>query len=67
MDVFSTTALDVSVGPSLTEAEARAIFARGEEAAVFALLTLAQMAAQKANTMASDSPLTPSRMEPVFQ
>jgi transposase len=65
--VFSITALDVSLGPSLTEVEARAIFARGEEAVVFALLALAQMAAQKANPMAADSPSTPSGMKPVFQ
>ena len=65
--MFSITALDVSLGPSLTEVEARAIFARGEEAVVFALLALAQMAAQKANPMAADSPSTPSGMKPVFQ
>src|SRR5262245_12287039 len=61
------TALDVSLGPSLTEAEARAIFARGEEAVVLALLTLAKLAAQKHNATGADSPSTPSGMKPVFQ
>jgi transposase len=59
--------LGVSLGPSLTEAEARAIFAQGEEAVVFALLTLAQMAAQKQNATGADSPSTPSGMKATFQ
>jgi len=64
-EVSPITALDVSVGPSLTEAEARQIFAHGEEAVVFALLTLAKQAKQK-QTVAADSPSTPSGMKPVF-
>lgn len=60
------TTLDVSLGPSLTEAEARAIFAQGEEAVVFALLTLAQLAAQKQNATGADSPSTPSAMKATF-
>jgi transposase len=53
------------VGPSLTEEEARQIFAQGEEAVVFALLSLAKLAKQK-QTGAADSPSTPSGMKPVF-
>ncbi len=64
-EVAPITALDVSVGPSLTEAEARQIFAQGEEAVVFALLTLAKQAKQK-QAVAADSPSTPSGMKPVF-
>jgi transposase len=64
-EVAPITALDVSVGPSLTEEEARQIFAQGEEAVVFALLTLAKLAKQK-QTVAADSPSTPSGMRPVF-
>jgi transposase len=58
--------LDISLGPSLTEAEARAIFAQGEEAVVFALLTLAKMAASKQNATGADSPSTPSGMKATF-
>ena len=57
--------MEVSLGPSLTEEEARQIFAQGEEAVILALLTLARMA--KPNATAADSPSTPSGMKPVFQ
>jgi transposase len=59
------TAIDISVGPSLTEEEARDIFAQGEEAVVFALLALAKLAKQT-QTAAADSPSTPSGMKPIF-
>lgn len=55
------------MGPSLTEEEARAIFAQGEEAVVFAMLTLAKMAASKQNATGADSPSTPSGMKATFQ
>ena len=66
-EVVPITALDVSLGPSLTEAEARAIFAKGEEAVVFALLSLSQMAASKQNATGAESPSTPSGMKATFQ
>jgi len=47
--------------------EARAIFAKGEEAVVFALLSLASLAAQRQNATGADSPSTPSGMTPIFQ
>lgn len=51
----------VSVGPNLSEAEARVIAARGEEAVVFALLQLAQGWARAEGRCASvSSPATPS-------
>ena len=65
-EVAPITALETSLGPSLTEAEARAIFAQGEEAVVFALLALAKMAASKQNATGSESPSTPSGMKPTF-
>jgi hypothetical protein len=65
-EVASITALETSLGPGLTEEEARQIFARGEEAVVFALLTLARMAAQKQNATGAESPSTPSGMKPTF-
>lgn len=62
--------LEVTVGPSLTEEQAREIFSQGEEAVVFALLTLAkQLSAQTANTAGDshDTPATPSAMKPVYK
>jgi len=60
--------LEVALGPQITADEARAIFARGEEAVVFALLELARMLAQAEGKCASvNSPATPSGMKPVHQ
>lgn len=55
------------LGPSLSEEEARAIYALGEEAVVFALLDLARRLAQAAAGEAAVShqtPATPSGMKP---
>lgn len=60
-------ALDVPLGPELTEEQAREIFARGEEAVVFALLAQAKLLAEQQATAASSShqsPATPSAMKP---
>jgi transposase len=65
-EVAPITALETSLGPSLTETEARAIFAQGEEAVVFALLTLAKMASSKQNATGAESPSTPSGMKATF-
>ena len=58
-------ATTVPLGPALTEQQAREIYRQGEEAVVFALLTLAQMRAD-----ASSEPVvtltTPSAMIPPF-
>jgi len=60
--------LDVAVGPQITADEARAIFAQGQEAVVFALLELARMLAHAEGKCASlSSPATPSGMRPVHQ
>lgn len=59
----------ISVGPTLTEQQAREIYARGEESVVFALLQFAQqLAAQTAQAAATsnDTPATPSGMKPVY-
>ncbi|OQC07320.1 MAG: Transposase IS66 family protein [Candidatus Hydrogenedentes bacterium ADurb.Bin101] len=61
---------DISLGSSLTEEQARAIFALGEAAVVFALLTQAKMLAEQRAAEAATShqtPSTPSGMKPVFQ
>lgn len=60
----------LSLGPGLTEQQARVIYQQGEEAVVFALLQLAKLAAEQRPTnlpgaMAAD-PSTPSAQKPVF-
>lgn len=58
----------ISVGPSLTREEAEQIVAQGNEAAIFAMLKLAQGWAKAAGRCASvSSPATPSGMVPVYQ
>jgi transposase len=58
--------LDVALGPNLTSDEAAAIFARGEEAVVFALLELSRQLKQVQGQAASaSSPATPSGMTAV--
>jgi len=60
--------LDISLGPHLTADEARAIYAQGEEAVVFALLELARRWKQANGQCASaSSPARPSGMTPVHQ
>ena len=63
------TAQEVSLGPTLTEEQAREIFARGEEFVVFALLQQAKMLAEQQAAVAGSShetPATPSGMKPPF-
>lgn len=61
--------INLSLGPTLSEEQARAIVAQGEEAAVFALLQLAKMLAEQQTAQAATShqtPATPSGMKPPF-
>ena len=58
--------VDVPLGPALTEEQAREIFAQGEEAVVFALLTLAKLAAGSNPASDSNSPSAPSGMKPPY-
>lgn len=58
-------ATTVPLGPALTEQQAREIYRQGEEAVVFALLTLAQMRADAASKSVV-TPTTPSAMIPPF-
>jgi transposase len=63
------TAPEISLGPTLTEEQAREIFAQGEDAVVFALLQLAKMLAEQRASAAGSShqtPATPSGMKPPF-
>jgi transposase len=60
--------VDVALGPQITADEARAIFAQGEEAVIFALLELAKgWARAEGSCAAISSPATPSGMRPVHQ
>ena len=63
------TALSFPLGPELTEDQAREIFARGEEAVVFALLAQAKLLAERMAAAAEGShqtPATPSGMKPPY-
>lgn len=60
----------MALGPGLTEAQARQIFAQGEEAVIFALLAQAKMLAElqaQAAGQSHQSPSTPSGMKPPYQ
>ena len=68
--VISDRALEALHAASLSERQARVIFAQGEEAVVFALLELTkQLAEQRAKTAAEShqTPSTPSGMKPPYQ
>jgi len=68
--VISDRALRALHAASLSERQARAIFAQGEEAVVFALLELTKrLAEQRAKTAAEshETPGTPSGMKPPYQ
>jgi len=54
------------LGPGLTEAQAKAIFDKGQAAVVFALLQLAAMAVGQTGGE-SGHPATPSGMKPVYE
>lgn len=67
--VLPKSMLDGLQGAALSEEQARAIYAQGEEAVVFVLLELAkQLAEQKAKTAAEShqTPSTPSGMKPPY-
>jgi len=60
--------LDFALGPNLTAEDARAIYARGREAVIFALLELAAQLRRLQGQCASvNSPATPSGMKPIYQ
>jgi len=64
----SAVQLPVVIGPSLTVEQAREIYARGEEAVIFAMLELAAQLRRAEGLGASvSSPATPSGMRPIHQ
>lgn len=59
--------LGISLGPGLTAEQAQVIYARGQEAVIFALLELAKQLGEAQGLRAAvDSPATPSGMKPVY-
>lgn len=70
MKLVATSTLEIPLGPALTEEQARSIYAQGEEAVVFALLTQAKMLVEQVAATGATShqtPSTPSGMKPVYQ
>ena len=66
---MASVALDIPLGPSLTEEEADRIYAQGREAVVFALLAMAKRLAEQMAQEAATShqtPSTPSGMKPPY-
>ena len=61
------TKLPISLGPMLTEEQARAIFRQGEEAVVFALLQQSKTIAEMQQQSPGNSPSTPSGMKPAYE
>ena len=63
-----SSTMDISVGPNLTEAQAKRIFAQGEAAVIFALLEQAKMLREQLAGMPNDvAPATPSSGVPTYQ
>jgi transposase len=68
--ILAIATFDIPLGPGLTEAQAREIYAQGEEAVIFVVLSLAKMLAEQQAAVAATShqtPSTPSGMKPVYQ
>jgi hypothetical protein len=67
-DTLDTASLQALLGPQLTAEQAALIFQQGQEAVVFALLTLAkQLAEQHPTAPATSDPSTPSGQTPPYQ
>src|SRR4051794_41257837 len=66
-DTLDSATLQAMLGPQLTAEQATLIFQQGQEAVVFALLSLAkQLAEKRAATMTAD-PSAPSGQTPPYQ
>jgi transposase len=63
---LDTTALEALLGPQLTPEQARAIYAQGPEAVVFALLSLAKRLAEQRQVSTRPDPSTPSGQAPPY-
>ena len=65
-DTLDAATLEAMLGPGLTADQAAVIFQQGQEAVVFALLTLAQQLAQKQAVASAPDPSTPSGQTPPY-
>ena len=65
-DTLDTASLRALLGPQLTAEQAALIFQQGQEAVVFALLTLAKQLAEKPGASATPDPSTPSGRTPPY-
>src|SRR5512143_2672660 len=65
-DILDTESLQALLGPQSTAEQARMIYDQGPEAVVFALLTLAQRAAERPTHPAARDPSAPSGQIPPY-
>jgi hypothetical protein len=65
-DTLDTASLQALLGPQLTAEQAAMIFQQGQEAVVFALLTLAKQLAEKQAAVAKTDPSAPSGQTPPY-
>jgi hypothetical protein len=65
-ETLDTTALEALLGPQLTPEQARAIYAQGPEAVVFALLSLAKRLAEQRQAASRPDPSAPSGQTPPY-
>ena len=66
MDTLDAATLQAMLGPELTAEQAALIFQQGQEAVVFALLTLAKQLAEKQAVAVKPDPATPSGQAPPY-
>jgi transposase len=66
MDTFDAATLQAMLGPQLTTEQATLIFQQGQEAVVFALLSLAKQLAEKRPAATIPDPSTPSGQTPAL-
>jgi transposase len=66
MEALAAAALQAMLGPGLTAEQAALIFQQGQEAVVFALLTLAKQLAEKQAIASTLDPSTPSGQTPPY-
>jgi transposase len=66
-ETLDTASLEALLGPQLTAEQAALIFQQGQEAVVFALLSLAKQLAEKPSTIpTTPDPSTPSGQTPPY-
>jgi transposase len=65
-DTLDTATLQAMLGPGLTAEQAALIFQQGQEAVIFALLTLAQQLAEKQAVAVKPDPSAPSGQTPPY-